>query len=69
MAVSAGHEVTDVISAPNEYSGFTPLHAAAMLADVTIVETLLGHNADVNKKTSNGDTALYEACFEGEEPR
>lgn len=60
------HSVHDVISTPPNYDGVTALHVAALLGSDAMVATLLaGGGADVNKQTSNGDTALYEACFEG----
>ncbi|ELT90931.1 hypothetical protein CAPTEDRAFT_76145, partial [Capitella teleta] len=41
------------------------LHLAAMAGKLKMVQSLLGCGASIHKRTSLGDTALHEACFEG----
>lgn len=45
--------------------GDTPLHAAAVLGDVTIARFLLEHGADPNKKDHDKRTPLYRAQKNG----
>ncbi|EGZ30247.1 hypothetical protein PHYSODRAFT_434609, partial [Phytophthora sojae] len=42
----------------SDFSGFTPLMAAALWDDSSIAELLLEDGADVNSQSNDGDTAL-----------
>ncbi|OXU24391.1 hypothetical protein TSAR_010297 [Trichomalopsis sarcophagae] len=44
------------------YSGYTPLHLAVEYNRFDLVKALLENGADVNTKTSKGETALHIAC-------
>jgi ankyrin repeat protein len=41
-----------------QQNGFTPLYWAALMGDATIVDILLRHDADVNIRSKNGQSAL-----------
>ena len=46
--------------------GATPLYIACQNGHTSIVEALLGRDADVNKATTDtGATPLYMACYNG----
>lgn len=49
--------------------GKTPLMAAAGRGDLEAVRALLATGADVNAADAHGFTALYHACYNGDEDR
>jgi len=49
----------------NNLDGASPLHAAAGLGDVNIIELLARHGAAVNAADDEGDTPLHWAVREG----
>ncbi len=57
--------VDDVTNTPREYGGVTALHLAAMAGKLKMVQSLVKHRAVVDKRTSLGDSPVFEACFEG----
>jgi len=48
-------------------SGWTPLHYAASSPQVSVVELMLQHGADIDAQAPNGNTALMMAARYGEE--
>ncbi|ELU05799.1 hypothetical protein CAPTEDRAFT_77397, partial [Capitella teleta] len=45
--------------------GFSPVHTAAKIGNVQIIQNLLGNETDLLKRTDNGDTAIhYETVLE-----
>uniref|UniRef100_A0A7N2R224 Uncharacterized protein n=1 Tax=Quercus lobata TaxID=97700 RepID=A0A7N2R224_QUELO len=75
VAVSSSHpEVVKVLSAIDESAsvinsadeeGWAPLHSAASIGNLEIVEVLLSRGADINMKTDGGRTALHYAASKG----
>ena len=49
------------VNTKSEYQGYTPLIQAAENGHLEIVKLLLQHNADVNTRKKDGDTALTAA--------
>lgn len=49
------------INATSKFNGYTMLHAAAINCNLDLVQFLVQHGADVNKKGSSQKTALKEA--------
>lgn len=60
-----GCQVEDATNKPSVYDGLTPLHMAAMLGKLKMVEILTAESEHLNSRTSLGDTSLFEASFEG----
>jgi ankyrin repeat protein len=48
----------------SKWWGVTPLSIAASVGDRSIVRELCKAGADVNFRNSNGDTAIFRACFD-----
>ena len=53
-------------SISNQKLGSTLLYSAAQNGHLEIVDLLIAHGADVNKRTLKGATALYTAAFNGD---
>ncbi len=49
------------INATSKFSGYTMLHSAAVNCNLDLVQFLVQHGADVNKKGLSEKTALKEA--------
>eukprot|EP01043_Picozoa_sp_COSAG02_P041232 COSAG02_NODE_3402_length_6799_cov_44.275481_1_plen_698_part_00 len=47
------------------YRGFTPLHVAAQKGNEVVVNLLLSHGADGNRRTAGGANALWLAAWRG----
>ena len=58
-------ENPELVTSTWGFSGWTPLHLAAMNGHKTVVELLLAHGADVNAKKNKGVTPLYVATQYG----
>ena len=63
--IESAHTMDDRINSPSQCAGVTPLHVAAILGKLQMMQVLLSNGAQVNTQTAFGDTPLYEACFEG----
>lgn len=69
----AGHSANLLLEGQNmilnvlDLQGFSPIHYAAKLGHVQIVNLLYENNADLNQKTETGESALMLACLSGKE--
>ncbi len=54
------------LEVPSELQGALALHLAAELGEVSIVEALLDHGAQVNSEDANGATPLVRAATTGQ---
>ena len=51
----------NLINQPNKDS-FAPIHLATTNGSTQVIDILLSHGADINIKTSSGDTSLHLAA-------
>ncbi|XP_074657107.1 uncharacterized protein LOC141910276 [Tubulanus polymorphus] len=65
IALGDVSDVLDTANNPAEYGDVPPLCLAAMTGKLRMVQALVKRGVDINQRTSIGDTALFEACFEG----
>jgi ankyrin repeat protein len=56
------------IHCPEEEEGMTPLHVAAYLGRLEIVQILINAGAELNSRDSSGDTPLHAVCITGRDP-